>query len=101
MIHRRILEIYDNKRTFRNSEKIYSFGIDKDNGINNLENDLLLVIKDMNKKGLININTLHNLIDFETSKLSLSNIHINLETPIKNLEENLKLISKEINHESI
>lgn len=102
MIHRRIIEIYDTKRNHGESNKIFSFGINKNGGIDTIENDLLLSIEDMNKKGLIDINKFHELLDFKMSKLSLSNISKNIEIPIKNLENNLQLITKgESKNESI
>lgn len=95
-MYKRIITIHENNRTFSGSEKIYSFGIDKNGNPDNMELDIFNTIKDMNKKGIIDIHRLHKLIDFELSCLSLSNISENIKKPIINITDNTQIIKEKI-----
>ena len=97
-MYRRIITIHDNNRTFNGSEKIYSFGIDKNGNPDNLEIDILNTLKDMNKKGILDIIKLHKLLDYEYA-ISLSNVKENIKPVIINISDNLEFIKEKIRGE--
>ena len=91
MIYRRIITIYESRRMFNGSEQIFNFAVNKNGCPDNIEIDILNAIKDMNKKGIIDLNKFHNLLDYET-KISLNNISENLKIPIVNISNNLEIV---------
>jgi hypothetical protein len=96
MAKRRLLTLKETKNNYIGNEELYNFGIDL-NGNDKIEEFIFKALKDMHKNGVININKVHNLIDYEYS-LSINNISMNLKNPILNISDNLILI-KEKNNE--
>ena len=95
-MYRRIFTIYDNNRTFGKSEQIFSFGINKNGSPENMEHDILNILKDMDKHKLININKLFTMLNYEYSKISISNIKENIKPLIINISDNLELIKEKL-----
>lgn len=95
-MYRRIFTIFDSNRNHGIGEQIYNFGIDKNGRPDNIELDIKKSLEDMNRKGLIDINKLHRMLDYDSGSMSVSNIRENIKPSIINLSDNLEFIKEKI-----
>lgn len=101
-----MITITENNNTFSGKKELYNFCIVKNGNPDSIEQNIFDMIKDMNKRGYLDIIKFNNLFKYDNSLISLSNIRENLKPSIINLSDNLEFIknkvfsSKDINEAS-
>lgn len=96
----RMITISENLGSFQGKKEIYNFCITENGKINSIEQNLIDMLKDMDKRGYVNIKRFNNIYKYE-NMFSLSNVTVNLKNPILNLNENLTIVKNKICSKSL
>lgn len=91
-----MITISENNNTFSGKKELYNFCIVKNGNPDSIEQNIFDMIKDMHKRGYINIIKFNDLFKYDNSLISLSNIRENLKPSIINLSDNLEIIKNKI-----
>jgi len=90
-----MITISENNNTYQGKKEIYNFCISKNGQPDSIEQNIMNMLKDMNKRGYINIDKFNNLFKYENF-ISLSNISMNIKPSILNLNDNLTIIRNKL-----
>jgi len=91
----KMITISENNNTYGQSKEIYNYSISLNGNPDSIELNLLNMLKDMDKRGFINIKLFIKLFSYEYLT-SISNIFYNIKPVIINITDNMEIIKNKM-----